>query len=115
MAITFFERRKRQRYLIVAFIVIIIAILLVIWFSRQKVGQEEVVLEIPKPQKIEINFEVLKDTRLENLQPFSPIPALSEEEIGRENPFEMYSIEEITKAQTEARAKAKAEAETETE
>ena len=41
---------------------------------------------IPEPPKIEINFGVLKNPVLKELQPFEEINPL-EERAGRENPF----------------------------
>lgn len=87
MAIALFRQRKTQKYLILALIVIILLILVVIWqgfLLKPKLPPEGL-----RPKKIEINFEVLKSPRLEELQPFEEIPPF-EEEVGRENPFVPY-------------------------
>lgn len=89
MAITFIQKKEIQRYLILVFIVILLIITTIIWqgfFKKEKPPSPEIF----KPaKKIEINFEVLKNPILEELQLFEVV-APFEEEIGRENPFIPY-------------------------
>ena len=89
MAITFFQRRNRQKYLILVLVVVIILIFVVVW--RGFLLKPELVLApiILEPPKIEINFGVLENPILRELQPLEEIKPF-EEEIGRENPFVPY-------------------------
>lgn len=90
MAITFVEKRKRQRYLIPALAALIFVLAIVIW---QGFFVERELPALPPPEtaapKIEINFEILQHPLLEKLQPFPEIEPF-EEELGRENPFTPY-------------------------
>ena len=87
MAITFFQQRKKQKYLIGAFIVMILAILVIVW--QGFLLKPKPPIKVLKPPEIKINFEVLKSPILESFQPFEEIPPF-EEEAGRENPFLPY-------------------------
>lgn len=89
MAITFIQQRKKQQYLIIIFVLLILAIILIFWsplFKKLEVTPPVTILE---PKKVKINFEVLENPALEELQPFEKI-APFEDEIGRENPFILY-------------------------
>ncbi|MFH1575368.1 MAG: hypothetical protein ABIB55_00280 [Candidatus Nealsonbacteria bacterium] len=91
MAIEFLQAQKKQRYLILILTLAICATLLVVWIGFFKTPA--VVAPVFLPQavqpKIGINWDVLKDTKLEALQNFEQTPAL-EDEVGRENPFTPY-------------------------
>ena len=91
MAITFFEQRKKQRYLILALALIISLTLIVVWkgFLFKKPKPQPGAVEFPRPAEIKINFEALKNPILEELQPFEEISPFKEE-AGRENPFLPY-------------------------
>jgi len=90
MAITFFEKEKRQRNLILVFIVIVLITALTLWIGYFK-PEKTPTLQVPPPiEKLEIDFEILKNPFLEELQIFEELPILPEEEIGRENPFIPY-------------------------
>lgn len=71
MAITFLEKRKRLRYLFPILAIIILINAIVIWrgfFSEEK-GEILPVIEEKPVKKIEIDFQVLKNPFLEELQP----------------------------------------------
>lgn len=76
---------KKQRNLF--FILSTLAFIWLIWF-----GKDFFIKILPPPppsqsfQKIEINFEVLKNPLLKNLVSFEEIPPF-EGEVGREDPF----------------------------
>lgn len=90
MAISFLQGIKIQKYLILVLLGSLLIIALVFWFGFLK--KPEVIPEvITPPQKIEINFEILKSPIFKELQPFKKILPF-EEEIGRENPFIPYKI-----------------------
>jgi len=90
MAITFFQKRKIQRYLIPVFIGAFLITGIIIWQGFFKKEEPPLPEEVLRPfKKIKINFEILKSLLLEELQPFEEIPPF-EEEIGRENPFLPY-------------------------
>lgn len=94
MAIIFTQKNKRQKYLILVFFLIILAIILILCFnffvkSEETVSPMTTSPLIDKSKRIEINFDVLKNPLLEELQPFEEI-APFEEEPGRANPFLPY-------------------------
>lgn len=90
MAITFLKRRQKQKYLILAFVLIILLILIIVWRGALLKSKQVLAPTVsPLPQKVEINYEVLKNSVLKDLQPFEDIKPL-EEEIGRDNPFLSY-------------------------
>jgi len=86
MAITFIQQRKKQKRLIFVLMVVIILIFIVVWRSFLVKPKLVSIPVIPEPPKIEINFGVLKNPVLKELQPFEEINPL-EERAGRENPF----------------------------
>lgn len=95
LAITFLEKRKKQRYLILVFALVIIVALLVFWFGfltklEQLFSSPETA--VPSRKKIEISWDVLRDSRLESLEKFEEISPLQQEGggAGRENPFEPF-------------------------
>lgn len=91
MAIIFLEKRKRLQYLFPVLGIVILITLIVLWRGFfTKIPLEIIQFEIPKPvKKIEINFEILKNPQLEELQLLEKIPPY-DGEIGRENPFIPY-------------------------
>lgn len=98
MAIIFREKEKRQRYLILVLIILALLILALIWYELIKKKPIEKAVEVDRFPKIEINWKLLEDPRLEKLQPFEGIKPFEEviagekiiEKIGRENPFSPY-------------------------
>jgi len=91
MAIEFLQAQKKQRYLILILTLAICAILLVIWLGFFRTPAPVVPVSSPMvaQPKIEINWDVLKDTKLEALKTFEQIPDLKGK-AGRENPFTSY-------------------------
>jgi len=85
MAIEFLQAQKRQRYLIIC------ATLLVVWlgFFRTPAAVAPASLPLAAPPKIEINWDALKDAKLEALESFLQIPPLKDK-AGRANPFTSY-------------------------
>lgn len=95
MAITFIKEKKKQQYLI--FVLIGLTGLIAVYFVFLKRPRVSPILlvPLPEPRKIEINFEVLEDPIFEEFQVPEEIPPLKEtEELGRENPFDPYGKEE---------------------
>lgn len=98
--VTVFEKTKRQRNLILIFVGVILITSLIIYFGyfkKEKALPTEIQIpEIVPPvlpkerEKIEIDFEVLKNPILERLQLFEKIEPAKPEEVGRENPFQPY-------------------------
>jgi len=95
MAITFLEKRKKQKYLVFSFIILLLAILSVIWLGliRKPIISPPPI--IYTPPKIEINFEALRHPFLKESQIFEEIKSFEdtkfpEEKLGRENPFLPY-------------------------
>lgn len=91
MAITLFKEKKSKYYLILLLVIIfLLAISFVIWqnfFNRSAEALPQTLLKYYS--EIKINFEVLKNPILKELQPFDEIKAF-ETEIGRDNPFMPY-------------------------
>lgn len=95
MAVVFIEQKNRQKFLIMAFIGVLAVIAFVVWLGFFKkdaeTSQGEIIEETffyPR-EEVKINFDVLKNTKLQNLQPFLDIKPL-EGAVGRENPFVPY-------------------------
>lgn len=87
MALTFIEPKKRQKYLIFILIVVILGIVFLVWnyfLVKPSLPPQPV-----QPPEIKINFEILKNPVLDELQLFEGISPF-EEEIGRDNPFIPY-------------------------
>lgn len=103
MAITFTERRKKFGYLVPVLIIIILLTVLVFlrgFFAKEKLPILPAI-EVKEPiKKIEINYTLLENPFLEELQLLEPIPFF-DGEIGRENPFVPYQelpkkVEEVS-------------------
>ncbi|MFH1036846.1 MAG: hypothetical protein V1756_02185 [Patescibacteria group bacterium] len=81
----FLKKDNKQLYLIF----VLIAVLLITFFVYR---QKNFVPGIPisfEAKKIEINFQLLENPMLKELQPFEEIKAF-EGTVGRENPFLSY-------------------------
>ena len=90
MAITFFQEKKRQRYLILALALVIFVILLIVWKGFSKPGEEPTtVLPGFAPSPVEIDWSVLQSPQLTELQALATTTPF-EGETGRENPFLPY-------------------------
>lgn len=90
MAITFVQKRKRQKYLILAFAIVLVITAIFLWqgfFKKEKPKVSPI--KFPPLREIGIDKEVLESEFLKEAQPFEEIPPL-EEEKGRENPFLPY-------------------------
>jgi len=91
MAITFLKKKKKQKNLVQIFLLIVFLLLLFFLYNFQQKKEDTVVvpepvLEVPE---IEIKWEAVKDSRLEELKLFEEINPF-EEEVGREDPFLPY-------------------------
>jgi len=90
MPISFSEKENRQKYLAILLIVIVSITLFVLRKNIFKTSSPGLpAAEVFQPQKIEINFEVLKNSKLKELQPpkeASPFVGKA----GRANPFISY-------------------------
>ena len=92
MAITFVEERKKQKKLLIifGFLIVITVVVLVqgllkrIPLSPMRGGEIS-----PTFKKIEIDFTILENNNLKDLEPFEEIKPF-EDKIGRENPFLPY-------------------------
>jgi len=89
MAITFLDERKRQTYLIFILPIIVVAIFLILMFNYFSNAELTPQTSLVKPSKVQIDWEILKDSRLQNLLNFEEISAITEK-IGRDNPFSSY-------------------------
>ena len=92
MAITFLEQRKKQQKLIYILLGLILTVIAVVWwglFSKTPQAVLRPIATVPKPEKIEINFEVLKNPLLKELLPLPEVKPF-EGKAGRENPFLPY-------------------------
>lgn len=91
MAITFLQEKKRQRRMVLILGVLIVAILIVVWqgFLKKEEEAPPIIPQVLVPKEVKIDWETLKDPKLEELQAFEGIKPF-EEEIGRENSFLPY-------------------------
>ena len=86
----FITEKKRQRLFIVIFILVTLVTIFVLWqfyFKKQK--PPLVKKEIPVVKKIVIDFTVLENPLLKELQVFEEIKPF-EETLGRKTPFLPY-------------------------
>lgn len=81
--------KKRQKYMIAIFIVLIFGIAFVVWNYFLAGGPESLPFIPAPPPEIKINFEVLENPILAELQFFGVISPFGGE-IGRANPFIPY-------------------------
>jgi len=90
MAVNFIKERKKQRYLIIGFGIMLIAISVILWLGYFK-KEKPITLPVSTvlSKEIKINFEVLENPFLKELQPFVEISPFVGEK-GRENPFISY-------------------------
>jgi len=90
MAVNFIKERKKQRYLIIGFGIMLVVIIVILWSGYFK---KEKPITIPVStvlsEEIKINFEVLENSFLKELQPFVKISPFVGEK-GRKNPFTPY-------------------------
>lgn len=97
MPIAFYQKRKIQQYLIPVFIVVLLTTTAVLWmgFRKKQVPSPEAA-EVFRPEKeVKINFEVLENPLLQQLEPFEKIKPFEEtsrpdERPGRTSPFSPY-------------------------
>jgi hypothetical protein len=90
MAIPYITEKKRQRLFIVVFILVTLTTIFVLWqfyFKKQK--PPLVKKEIPVGKKIVIDFTVLENPLLKELQIFEEIKPFKET-LGRKTPFLPY-------------------------
>lgn len=88
--VTPFQEKKKQRYLILILILAALGIAFIVWyrFLPRQAATMHVLPE--KPEKININFDFLKNPLLTKLTPFEGIRPLNPEDSGRSNPFQPY-------------------------
>lgn len=91
MAITFIQEKKKQRFLFLILALVIFAIFFVLRFGFFAKEPSSLVLpsQVYLMPKVQIDWEVLNDSRLGELQTFEKISPF-EGEIGRKNPFIPY-------------------------
>jgi len=91
MAIAFIEERKKQKKLAYFLLAVILVICFVLWLGvlRKPRAGEQVLPFLPILRKAEVNFNVLENPTLKDLQPFKEI-APFEGKMGRGNPFLPY-------------------------
>ena len=87
--VDFIEEKKKQKRLVYLVIAVLLTTFLVIWFGffrKLEVG-------LPKPpsaalefEKVEIDFSLLENPALRELESFEAIPQF-EGDLGRKNPF----------------------------
>jgi len=90
MAITFLQAKKRQRYLIFILAFVALATLIIIWQGFFKKTEIHIVpISMPYAKKVIINWQILKDQRIIELQAFEETLPF-DGEVGRDNPFVPY-------------------------
>lgn len=105
MAIVFTQQKKNQRILIFVFVATLLITAIVIWqgfFNKKETEELSGESIVPPQEEIKIDFNVLKNPLLKELQSFSEIESLKESTTtvkgkiettgkkGRENPFLPY-------------------------
>ena len=91
MPVNFFQQRKRQKFLAPIVLIVLGLTFIILWFGYFKKEEPSTEVEVSTSvlQEIKINFEVLENPLLKELQPFAEITPY-EGPIGRENPFLPY-------------------------
>ena len=93
MVIIFAERKRKFKYLFLVLVITILITAFVLWrgfFAEKKFPPILPAVEVEIPtKKIELNFEILKNPFLEELQLPQAIPPFGGK-AGRENPFIPY-------------------------
>jgi len=92
MAITFVEERKKQKKLLLVFgFVVAITVVVLVQGLVKRIPPSPITGReiIPTFKKIEIDFTILENNNLKDLEPFEEIKPF-EGKIGRENPFLPY-------------------------
>jgi hypothetical protein len=84
--VTIYQREKRQRILIIVFLLVVLTTLLVLYFGREKPLPTIPVEEIPT-KKVEIDFGVLENPILKELEFYEKVESAKPENIGKSNPF----------------------------
>jgi hypothetical protein len=86
--VTIYQRIKRQKMLIIVFFLVILVTFLIWYFFGKKPEfiSPAQPFEIPS-KKVEINFQVLENPLLKELEFYEKIEPIKPEEVGRENPF----------------------------
>jgi len=86
MTIIFSEKRRQQKYLAIVLVMILIGAALIFYFGIMKeLKQSSSAIFVP-PKNMQINFSVLKNPVLSELELFEEIMEFTGD-IGRENPF----------------------------
>jgi hypothetical protein len=82
---------KRQQMLVIVFFGVVL-ITALIWYFGEKKPKIFLPVETPEisSKKIEINFQVLENPLLKELEFYEKIEKIKPEEVGRENPFLPY-------------------------
>jgi len=90
MAISMTQEKKKQKYSLIILGLALVLIFFVVWWGfLREVAVPMEPLPVIEFEKVEVDWQLLKDPELERLKIFKEIP-LYEEEIGRENPFLPY-------------------------
>ena len=96
MPIAILKEEKKQKNLLLIFLVLLFLILVIVFwgiFRRKEIFMSPIVVSPPKAKTININFEILQDKRLKDLEVFEELSL--PEERGRENPFLPYKEGEL--------------------
>lgn len=91
MAITFIKEKQKQKYLVLILASLIFVTLGVVWWGvlREKKGVVNQLAPVFTQPEIQIDWQILQNTKLKELEIFEEISA-PEEKIGRKNPFTPY-------------------------
>jgi hypothetical protein len=88
MAITIFKEKTKQKYLLVLLGVAVLGAIFLVWQRFFQKPSTSSSLPLPA-EEIKINFSVLENPFVKELQPFPEIPPF-EGQIGRVNPLAPY-------------------------
>jgi hypothetical protein len=88
--VTIYQKTKRQQILLILFFVIVLITILIWYFGKRPQFFLPVQPVETPPKKVEINFQVLENPLLKELEFYEKIEQIKPEELGRENPFLPY-------------------------
>jgi hypothetical protein len=86
--VTVYQKIKRQQILIIVFLVVVLITVSIWYLGGKKTQFVPPVQPVETPfKKVEINFQVLENPLLKELEFYEKIGPIKPEEVGRENPF----------------------------
>lgn len=85
--VTFYQKEKKQKFLLIVFFGVVLITILILYFGLKRPSAHVSIEEEISSKTIEIDFSVLKNPILKELESYEKIEPVEPEKVGRENPF----------------------------